>query len=48
MLVDKDVGAAVRPRSPRSGIATVPIEMAYFEGMSYRQVALALEEPEGP
>jgi RNA polymerase sigma-70 factor, ECF subfamily len=48
MLVDKDVGAAVRtalaalPESQR-----VPIEMAYFEGMSYRQVALALEEPEG-
>ena len=25
----------------------VPIEMAYFEGMSYRQVALALGEAEG-
>jgi RNA polymerase sigma-70 factor (ECF subfamily) len=48
LLVDKDVGAAVRtalaalPESQR-----VPIEMAYFEGMSYRQVALALDEPEG-
>ena len=40
LLVDKDVSAAVRtalaalPESQR-----VPIEMAYFEGMSYRQVA---------
>jgi RNA polymerase sigma-70 factor (ECF subfamily) len=48
LLVDKDVGAAVRnalaqlPEAQR-----VPIEMAYFEGMSYRQVAVALEEPEG-
>ena len=48
LLVDKDVSAAVRtalaalPESQR-----VPIEMAYFEGMSYRQVAVALEEPEG-
>jgi RNA polymerase sigma-70 factor (ECF subfamily) len=47
-LVDKDVSVAVRtalaalPESQR-----VPIEMAYFEGMSYRQVALALSEPEG-
>ena len=48
LLVDKDVSAAIRtalaalPQSQR-----VPIEMAYFEGMSYRQVAVALEEPEG-
>jgi RNA polymerase sigma-70 factor (ECF subfamily) len=48
VLVDKDVSAAVRtalaalPESQR-----VPIEMAYFEGMSYRQVAAALGEPEG-
>ena len=48
VLVDKDVSAAVRsalatlPESQR-----VPIEMAYFEGMSYRQVAAALQEPEG-
>jgi RNA polymerase sigma-70 factor (ECF subfamily) len=48
LLVDKDVSEAVRtalaelPESQR-----VPIEMAYFEGMSYRQVALALAEPEG-
>jgi RNA polymerase sigma-70 factor, ECF subfamily len=48
LLVDKDVSAAVRtaltalPDSQR-----VPIEMAYFEGMSYRQVAVALAEPEG-
>jgi len=47
-LVDKDVSEAVRsalaalPESQR-----VPIEMAYFEGMSYRQVAVALQEPEG-
>jgi RNA polymerase sigma-70 factor (ECF subfamily) len=47
-LVDKDVSAAIRkalaglPESQR-----VPIEMAYFEGMSYRQVAAALNEPEG-
>jgi RNA polymerase sigma-70 factor (ECF subfamily) len=48
VLVDKDVSAAVRtalatlPESQR-----VPIEMAYFEGMSYRQVAVELSEPEG-
>ena len=48
LLVDKDVSAAVRtalaalPESQR-----VPIEMAYFEGMSYRQVAAELAEPEG-
>jgi RNA polymerase sigma-70 factor (ECF subfamily) len=48
VLIDKDVSAAVRtalatlPESQR-----VPIEMAYFEGMSYRQVAVALSEPEG-
>jgi RNA polymerase sigma-70 factor (ECF subfamily) len=48
MLVDKDVSSAIRkalaalPESQR-----VPIEMAYFEGMSYRQVAAALDEPEG-
>ncbi|MGH8978501.1 MAG: sigma-70 family RNA polymerase sigma factor [Acidimicrobiia bacterium] len=48
LLVDKDVSEAVRtaltalPDSQR-----VPIEMAYFEGMSYRQVAVALAEPEG-
>jgi RNA polymerase sigma-70 factor (ECF subfamily) len=48
LLVDKHVSEAVRtaltalPDSQR-----VPIEMAYFEGMSYRQVAVALEEPEG-
>ncbi len=48
VLVDKDVSAAIRsaladlPANQR-----VPIEMAYFEGMSYRQVAAALDEPEG-
>jgi RNA polymerase sigma-70 factor, ECF subfamily len=48
VLVDKDVGAAIRkalaalPESQR-----LPIEMAYFDGMSYRQVAEVLAEPEG-
>jgi len=48
LLVDKDVASAIRkalaalPDSQR-----VPIEMAYFDGMSYRQVAEVLKEPEG-
>ena len=25
----------------------IPIEMAYFDGLSYRQVASELDEPEG-
>ena len=37
------IGAGRAPRESQR----VPIEMAYFEGMSYRQVAAALDEPEG-
>jgi RNA polymerase sigma-70 factor (ECF subfamily) len=47
-LVADDAGSAVRqvlaelPADQR-----VPIEMAYFGGLSYRDVAVQLEEPEG-
>jgi len=48
LLEARDAEQAVRaalaglPESQR-----VPIEMAYFDGLSYRDVARALEEPEG-
>jgi len=47
-LVMQETGAAVRrvladlPEEQRA-----PIEMAYFGGLSYREVAVALAEPEG-
>jgi RNA polymerase sigma-70 factor (ECF subfamily) len=47
-VIGHDVGVAVRdalaalPDSQR-----IPIEMAYFDGLSYRQVASELDEPEG-
>jgi RNA polymerase sigma-70 factor (ECF subfamily) len=48
LLVDKDVGAAIRKAlAALPGSQRVPIEMAYFDGMSYRQVAETLGEPEG-
>ena len=48
VVIGHDVGVAVRdalaglPDSQR-----IPIEMAYFDGLSYRQVAHELAEPEG-
>jgi RNA polymerase sigma-70 factor (ECF subfamily) len=48
LVLDADAGAAVRKAlAELPSLQRVPIEMAYFEGMSYRQVAVALEEPEG-
>ena len=48
MLTDRDSAAAVRRAlgclQPNE---RVPIELAYYEGLSYREVALRLEEPEG-
>jgi RNA polymerase sigma-70 factor (ECF subfamily) len=47
-LVDQETSAAVRDALAQLPEAQrVPIELAYFEGMSYRQVAVALSEPEG-
>jgi len=47
-LVSVDAHAAVRSalaRLPQE--QRIPIEMAYFGGLSYRDVAVALDEPEG-
>ena len=47
-LLERETSAAVRAALAELPDAQrIPIELAYFEGMSYRQVALALEEPEG-
>jgi RNA polymerase sigma-70 factor (ECF subfamily) len=48
IVLDGDTGAAVRKAlASLPTVQRVPIEMAYFEGLSYRQVATALAEPEG-
>jgi RNA polymerase sigma-70 factor (ECF subfamily) len=44
----RDVDHAVREAlAELPNVQRVPIEMAYFDGMSYRQVAAELGEPEG-
>ncbi len=48
LVIDADAGAAVRKAlSELPTLQRIPIELAYFEGLSYRQVATRLEEPEG-
>jgi RNA polymerase sigma-70 factor (ECF subfamily) len=48
LVLDADAGAAVRKAlAELPTLQRVPIEMAYFEGLSYRQVATRLAEPEG-
>ncbi|MCU1426548.1 MAG: hypothetical protein JWL83_548 [Actinomycetia bacterium] len=48
LVVEADSGAAVRKAlSELPTLQRVPIELAYFEGLSYRQVATRLKEPEG-
>lgn len=48
VVVGHDVGAAVREAlASLPDAQRIPIEMAYFDGLSYRQVANALDEPEG-
>jgi RNA polymerase sigma-70 factor, ECF subfamily len=47
-VVNTDVGEAVRKAlAELPSVQRVPIELAYFEGLSYRQVATRLSEPEG-
>jgi RNA polymerase sigma-70 factor, ECF subfamily len=48
LVLDADAGAAVRKAlAELPTLQRVPIELAYFEGLSYRQVATRLAEPEG-
>jgi RNA polymerase sigma-70 factor, ECF subfamily len=48
LVLEADAGAAVRKAlSELPMLQRVPIELAYFEGLSYRQVATRLAEPEG-
>ena len=48
VVLARDVEVAVRHAlADLPDAQRVPIEMAYFEGLSYRQVAEALDEPEG-
>ena len=48
VLGDRDNAEAVRRAlNDLASNERVPIELAYYEGLSYREVALRLEEPEG-
>lgn len=47
-LITLDAASAVRSALAKlPDVQRIPIEMAYYEGLSYRQVAEVLDEPEG-